>query len=72
LHSTKWSDGKKKKRWKPLSSEKKKNIYIYKMQDSEENEENRYPVPDPNKIKVNNTKEPSDAQKKSSKKKSCK
>jgi hypothetical protein len=42
LHSTKWSDGKKKKRWKPLSS--KENL----IQDSERNEENRYSVPEPN------------------------
>jgi glutamyl-tRNA reductase len=49
----------KEKRWKPLSSKKKKNL----IQDSVGNEENRYPVPDPNKTIINNTKEPSDAHK---------
>jgi hypothetical protein len=34
----------------------KKNL----IQDSEENEENRYPVPDTNKTKTNNAKEPND------------
>jgi hypothetical protein len=43
LHSIKWSNGKKKKEWKPFSS---KNDSI---QDSLENEENGYPVPDINK-----------------------
>jgi hypothetical protein len=57
LHSTKCNDGKNKKGWKPLSS--KKNL----IQDSEGNEENRYPVPDQNKTKINDTKEPSDAHK---------
>jgi uncharacterized protein YukE len=33
------------------------------MQDSEENEENRYPVLDSNKTKINNTKKPNDAHK---------
>jgi hypothetical protein len=33
------------------------------MQDSEGNEENRYSVPEPNKTKINDTKEPSDAHK---------
>jgi hypothetical protein len=33
------------------------------MQDSEGNEEKRYPVPHSNKIKINNTKEPSNAHK---------
>jgi hypothetical protein len=33
------------------------------IQDSEENEENRYPVPDPNKTKINNAKEPNDVHK---------
>jgi hypothetical protein len=42
------------------------------IQDSEGNEENGYSVPDPNKTMINNTKEPSDAHKKPSKKKSCK
>jgi hypothetical protein len=65
LYNTKWSDGKKKKGWKPFSS--KKNL----VQDSEGNEENGYPVSDPNKTKINGTKEPSDAHK-NSKKKFCK
>jgi hypothetical protein len=38
---------------------KKKNF----KQDSEGNEENRHPVPDPNKTKLNDTKEPSDTHK---------
>jgi hypothetical protein len=42
------------------SPQKKKKKLI---QDSEGNEENRYPVPDPNKTMINNTKEPSDAHK---------
>jgi hypothetical protein len=67
LHNTKWSNGKKKKGWKPLCSKKKL------IQDSEGNEENRQTVPDPNKTMINNTKEHSDAHKKTpSKKKSCK
>jgi hypothetical protein len=33
------------------------------IQDSEENEENGYPIPDSNKTKTNDTKEPSDAHK---------
>jgi hypothetical protein len=33
------------------------------IQDSEGNEENRYPVPDCNKTKINDAKEPSDAHK---------
>jgi hypothetical protein len=53
LHSTKWSDGKKKKGWKLLPS--KNNL----IQDSEGNEENGYPAPDPNKTKINDTKETS-------------
>jgi hypothetical protein len=57
LHSTKWSCGKKKKGWKPLSS--KKNL----IQDSEGNEENGYLVPNSNKTKINNTKELSNAHK---------
>jgi hypothetical protein len=36
LHSTKWSDGKKKKGWKPLLSKKNS------IQDSVGNEENGY------------------------------
>jgi hypothetical protein len=47
-----------KKRWKPFSSPKK-------IQDSEGNEENEYPVPDSNKTKTNDPKD-------STKKKSCK
>jgi hypothetical protein len=41
-------------------------------QDSEGNEETGYPVPDSNKTKINDTKEPSDAHKNTLKKKSCK
>jgi hypothetical protein len=48
-------------------SPQKKNL----VQDSEGNEENGYPVSDPNKTKINGTKEPSDAHK-NSKKKFCK
>jgi hypothetical protein len=33
------------------------------IQDSEGNEENKYPIPHPNKTMINNTKEPSDAHK---------
>jgi hypothetical protein len=33
------------------------------IQDSEGNEENRYPVPDSNKTKINNAKEPNNAYK---------
>jgi hypothetical protein len=33
------------------------------IQDSEGNEENRFPILDPKKTKINNTKEPSDAHK---------
>jgi hypothetical protein len=40
------------------------------IQDSLGNEENRYPVPDPNKAMINVTKGPSDANKKPSKRKS--
>jgi hypothetical protein len=42
------------------------------IQDSERNEENGYTVPDPNKTMMNDTKQPSDATKTSSKKKACK
>jgi hypothetical protein len=56
LHSTKWSNGKK-KGWKPLSS---KNNSI---QNSVGNEENGYPVPDLNKTVINVTKEGSDTTK---------
>jgi hypothetical protein len=38
------------------------------IQDSEENEENGYPVLDSNKKKINNTKEPNDAHKNTLKK----
>jgi hypothetical protein len=65
LHSTKWSDGKKKKGWKPLSSENNS------TQDSEGNEETGHSDLDPNKIMINDTKEPSDAHKKHPQKKSC-
>jgi hypothetical protein len=50
-------------------SPQKKNFLI---QDSEGNEENRYPVPDPNKTMINDMKEPNTAPKTPSKKKSCK
>jgi hypothetical protein len=43
LHSTKWSDGEKKEGWKP-HCEKNNSI-----EDLVGNEENGYPVPDPNK-----------------------
>jgi hypothetical protein len=64
LHSTKWSDGKKKKGWEPLSSKKNS------IQDSVGNEENGYLVPDPNKTMINVNKEPSNTHKKPSTKKS--
>jgi hypothetical protein len=54
LHSTKWSNGKKKKGWKLLSS--KKNT----IQDSVGNEENEYTISDLNKTMINVIKEPSD------------
>jgi hypothetical protein len=38
------------------------------IQDSERNEENRYPVPDSNKTEINDTKEPNDAHKNTLKK----
>jgi hypothetical protein len=47
LHSTKWSDGKKKKGRK-LHFLRKNSI-----QDSVGNEENGYPVPDPKKAMIN-------------------
>jgi hypothetical protein len=59
LHSTKWSDGKKKKGWKPFPP--KNNL----IQDSEGNEENGYPILDSTKIKINDAKEPNDAHKNS-------
>jgi hypothetical protein len=42
------------------------------IQDSEGNEENRYPVLDFNKTKINDTKEPRNAHKNTLKKESCK
>jgi hypothetical protein len=57
LHSTKWCNGKKKKGWKPFSPQNDL------MQDSEGNEENGYPVPDYNKTKINDTKEPNNVHK---------
>jgi hypothetical protein len=58
LYSTKWSDGEKNKGRK-VHSLKKNNS----MQDLVESEENGYPVPDPNKIMINVSNEPSDAPK---------
>jgi predicted RND superfamily exporter protein len=49
LHSTKWNDCKKKKGRKPYSSKN------YSMEDSVENEENGYLVPDSNKTMINVT-----------------
>jgi hypothetical protein len=57
LYSSKWSTGKKKRDGN--HSLPQKNL----IQDSQGNEENRYPVSDSNKTKVNDTKEPSDAHK---------
>jgi hypothetical protein len=57
LHSTKWSDGNKKR--DGSHSPHKNNL----KQNSEGNEESRYPVPDSIKTKINDTKEPSDAHK---------
>jgi hypothetical protein len=45
------------KGWKPFSPQNKG------VQDLEQNEENRYPDPDSNKIKINYTKEPNEAHK---------
>jgi hypothetical protein len=42
------------------------------IQDSQRNEENGYPVPDTNKAKIIDTKEPNNVTKTPSKKKSCK
>jgi hypothetical protein len=42
------------------------------IQDSQGNEENRYPISESNKRKINDTKEPSDAHKNTLKEKSCK
>jgi hypothetical protein len=57
LYSTKGSHRKKKKGCKPFFPEN--NL----IQDLEGNEENRYPDPDSNKTKINDTKEPSDTHK---------
>jgi hypothetical protein len=69
LYSTKWRDGKKKKKGWKLHSSKKKKIPI---EESVGNEENGYPVPDPNKTTINISKASSDTHKKPSKKKSWK
>jgi hypothetical protein len=53
LHSTKWNN-RKKKGWKPLSSENNS------IQDSVGNEENGYQVPDRTKTMINVIKETSD------------
>jgi hypothetical protein len=53
LHSTKWSNGKKKKGWNNFP-QKKSNL----TQDSGGNEENGYPVPDSNKIIINDIRNP--------------
>jgi hypothetical protein len=50
-----------KKGWKPFSPK------INLIQDSEEKEENGYPVPDSNKTKINYTKEPNEVHKKTMK-----
>jgi hypothetical protein len=55
-----------KKGWKPFSP--KYNL----IQDSEGNEENGYPVPDSNKTKKNNSRNPIMPTRIASKKKSCK
>jgi hypothetical protein len=52
-----WKDGKMEKGWKPFSQ---KNELV---QDSEGNEENRYPVSDSNKTKIDYPKEPNKAHK---------
>jgi hypothetical protein len=66
LHSTQWSNGKKKKGWKPLFPPK------HSIQNSMGSEENEYLVPDLNKKMIYVAKEHSDTQKKkkTSKKKS--
>jgi hypothetical protein len=64
LHITKRSDKKTKKEWKPFSPQN--NL----IQDSEGNEENENLVPDSKKTKINDAKEPNNAHKNSSKKKS--
>jgi hypothetical protein len=65
-NSTKWNDGKTEKGWKAFSPKNKL------AQDSEGDEENGYPVPDPNKTKIDYPKKPSEAQRTPMKKKSCK
>jgi hypothetical protein len=57
LHSIKWSDGKKKKGWKPFFPQN--NLIL----DPEGNEENRYLVPDSNKTKLNDAKKHNKAHK---------
>jgi hypothetical protein len=59
MHSTKWSNGKKKRDGN--HAPQKNNL----IQDSEGNEENGYPVTDSNKTKINDAKEPNDAHKNS-------
>jgi hypothetical protein len=61
-NSTKWNDRKTEKGWKPFYPQNKL------VQETEGNEENGYPVPDPNKTKINYLKGPSEAHKKSCKK----
>jgi microcompartment protein CcmL/EutN len=58
LHSTKWSNGKKKKGWKPLENTVFKKIIQYRIQ--YEKKKNGYPVLDTNKTMINVTKEPYD------------
>jgi hypothetical protein len=60
LHSTKWSNGKTKKGWKPFPAPQDNLI-----QDSEGNGENGYPVPDSSKTEINDTNESNDAHKNS-------
>jgi hypothetical protein len=63
LHSTKWSNGKKKNKKKEEriqeeEEEEMETILLKKknsIQDSEGNEENGHPVPDPNKTMINVT-----------------
>jgi hypothetical protein len=64
LHSTKWSNGKKKNKKKgeriqEEEEEEMETILLKKkknsIRDSEGNEENGYPVPDPNKTMINVT-----------------
>jgi hypothetical protein len=60
LHGINWSDGEKKKERKLYSSKKPNSI-----EDLLGNEENEYPVPDPNETMINVTTEFSDTHKKS-------